>query len=173
MADPTRSDAPVSASCVEAQSDGNGHRRLIATDAIAAGGEIVRIDGTVRSAPSRFSIQIGSGTHLDEMGPVDATNHSCDPNAFVDFSQSDRLVLRALRDIGAGDEITIHYCATEYDMAEPFPCDCGAASCVGLVRGYRHLPAGTAAELELRLSPAIRALARTRPFTPETELPPD
>ncbi|MGD8495896.1 MAG: SET domain-containing methyltransferase [Gemmatimonadales bacterium] len=173
MADVTRSDVPVARSSVESRSNGDGHRRLIATHPIAAGGEIVQIRGTVRTSPSRFSIQVGPRRHLDEMGPVNATNHSCAPNAFVDFSHPERLVLRALRDIDAGDEITIHYCATEYDMAEPFECGCGAASCVGMVRGYRHLPAGAAAELELRLSPAIRALARTRPKIPEMELPLD
>lgn len=173
MADPTRSDAPVVASSVEVRSDEDGHRRLIATEAIGAGREIVPVEGTVRSTPSRFSIQIGPRRHMDEMGPVDATNHSCDPNAFVDFSHPERLVLRALRDVSSGEEITIHYCATEFAMAEPFACTCGADSCVGVVRGYLFLPAGAAEELELRLSPALRTLARTRPELPEMNLPPD
>lgn len=173
MAELARSEVPVDYPSVEVGLNEDGQRRLITRHPIEAGSEIVQVAGTVRRTPSRFSIQVGPRKHLDEMGPVNATNHSCDPSAFVDFSHPERLVLRALRDIGAGQEVTIHYCATEYEMAEPFACDCGAVSCVGLVRGYRHLPAGMAAELELRLSPAVRALERTRPGASEIGLPPD
>ena len=149
----------TSAHGVEVERDDDGHRRLVATEKVAASEEILAIQGVVRPTPTRFSVQIGPRRHLDEMGPVDATNHSCDPSAFVDFSDPARIVLRALRDLSAGDEISIHYCATEYDMAAPFECGCGSDSCVGFVRGYRYLPETDARALSPWISPAVRTLS--------------
>jgi hypothetical protein len=46
--------------------------------------------------------------------------------------------LVALRELAAGEELTFDYNATEWDLAEPFRCSCGA--CGGsIVRGFAHL----------------------------------
>lgn len=140
---------------VEVLTEPLGHRRLVASQPISAGEEILPLDGTVRPAPTRFSLQIGPDAHLDDMGPVDATNHSCEPSAFIDFAGAPDLVLRALRDLAPGDEVTIHYGATEYDMAAPFPCACGAPACVGMVRGYRHLDANQREAIRPLLRPTL------------------
>ena len=100
------------------------------------------------------------------MGLVDATNHACDPSAFVDFSDPKRPVLRALRELSPDDEVTIHYGATEYDMQSPFACDCGSDACVGLMRGYRHLAEETAKRIEPWLSPVLRDLASSSESAP-------
>ena len=44
-----------------------------------------------------------------------------------------------MRAIAVGDEVSFHYAATEYEMAEPFTCHCGASTCVGTLQGYRYL----------------------------------
>lgn len=113
------------------------------------------LTGTVRPTPSRLSIQIGPDEHLDDMGPIDATNHSCEPSAFIDFAEAPDVVLRALRELAPGDEISIHYGATEYAMASPFPCECGAHTCVGIVRGYRHLDASQREAIRPLLRPSL------------------
>lgn len=134
----------------------DGHRRLLTTETIAAGREILEIEGVRCSSPTRYSIQIGPDLHLDDMGPVNATNHCCDPSAFIDFSDPERIVLRALRDLSVGDEVSIHYCATEYDMASPFDCHCGAEDCLGRIRGYRWLSGEAARRIEPWLRPGLR-----------------
>lgn len=149
-----------SAEPVRIERDETGHRRLVTTRPFTTGEEILALDGVVRSTPTRYSIQVGPDRHLDDMGPVDATNHRCDPSAFIDFSDPGRIVLRALRDLSRGDEVTIHYCATEYDMASPFDCHCGADACLGRVRGYRYVADAVTRYLEGWLSPALRALGR-------------
>ena len=120
-------------------------RRLIALEPIRAGTEIFRIEGRVTGTPTRYSIQVGLGQHLD---PDDAPtamdrvrtrywmylNHHCAPSAWV----RDRMVV-ALRDIAPGDGVTFDYNTTEREMASPFDCHCLSASCVGLVRGAKHL----------------------------------
>lgn len=149
--------AHASTVSVEIEWDAEGRRRLVMIEPIESGGEILPLEGTVRRTPTRYSIQIGEDEHLDGMGLIDATNHHCDPSAFVDFSDRDRIVLRALRDLSVSDEVSIHYCATEYDMESPFDCDCGADACIGRVRGYRYLSAKAARALESLLRPVVRA----------------
>ena len=95
------------------------------------------------------------------MGPIDATNHSCEPSACIDFTNAPRVALQALRDLSPGDEVSIHYCATEYDMASPFTCACDADDCVGFIRGYRHLDVRLQEALRPLLSPALRAVPLT------------
>ena len=58
--------------------------------------------------------------------PENYGNHSCDPNIDKDHV--------ALRDIVAGEELTIDY--TQFsDKDWSMECNCGAESCKGLVRG--------------------------------------
>jgi hypothetical protein len=152
----------TSADPVRIDQDENGHRRLVATESIASGDEILSLDGVARATPTRYSIQIGPGEHLDAMGLADATNHDCDPSAFVDFSDPERIVMRARLDLSVGDEISIHYCATEYDMASPFDCYCGADACLSRIRGYRYVSDDVARDLEPWLSPALRNLRISR-----------
>ena len=152
----------TSADPVRVEQDENGHRRLVTTEPIASGDEIFSLDGVVRTSPTRHSIQVGPDEHLDDMGPVDATNHQCDPSAFIDFSDPRRIVLRALRSLSVGAEVSIHYCATEYDMSSPFDCYCGADACLGRIRGYRYVSDDVARDLEPWLSPALRTLRINR-----------
>ena len=46
----------------------------------------------------------------------------------------------ALKDLKAGDEITFFYPSTEYTMAQPFPCWCGAKECIRIVAGAYYVP---------------------------------
>jgi hypothetical protein len=147
---------------VRIEHDENGHRRLVTTESIASGDEILPLDGVVRTSPTRYSIQVGPEEHLDGMGPVDATNHQCDPSAFIDFSDPRRIVLRALRSLSVGDEVSIHYCATEYDMSSPFDCHCGADACLGRIQGYLYVSDDVACDVEPWLSPALRNLRISR-----------
>jgi len=61
-------------------------------------------------------------------------NHSCDPNtAFLGLN------LTAVRDIRAGEELTVDY-ATFYDgHMTPFDCSCGSPKCRGRIVGGRGL----------------------------------
>ncbi len=120
-------------------------RGLLATARIAAG-EIVAIKGghivdtaAMRALPERLrnsEIQIADGFHLvatqeSEYEPVMLfINHSCEPN--VGFSGN--VVLVALRDVSAGEELTTDYALFD-DSDEQMRCHCGAASCRGVITG--------------------------------------
>lgn len=147
-----------------------GHFHLAARVAIPAGTRILRLEGDLHPEPSRYSVQVDPHQHLEpprDLG-LEAVldhyrwrclNHSCRPNAFIRGRD-----LVALRRIPAFHEITFDYDATEYDMAEPFPCRCGAPRCRGLIRGYRHLDAAQRRRLRPILADHLR-----RPADPGVE----
>ncbi len=119
--------------------------RLVALRAIKPGELLFRVDGRKTNLPSKYSVQIDAGWHLDPgVGPgaheaMDAhfwrfMNHSCDPNVIL---RDLRVV--GLRAIHPGEDLTFDYHTTEYELAEPFGCRCGSARCLGVIRGFRYL----------------------------------
>ena len=60
--------------------------------------------------------------------PMRYTNHSCAPNARLCIRQG-RVEFYALRDIAAGEEITVHYGETHHEGR--LRCRCGAPACAG------------------------------------------
>ena len=76
-------------------------------------------------------INLGSGTRaIDAEVGGDATafiNHSCAPNAYMREVPGDRVMFFALRDIAAGEEITIDYRDPEHPPVGG--CRCGAPQC--------------------------------------------
>ena len=64
----------------------------------------------------------GNGTHY--------INHSCVPNAFMQIIR-DHILFFALRDIQAGEEITIDYEQTLH--SDDKRCICGAENCRGTI----------------------------------------
>ncbi len=121
------------------------HRRLVAVGDIARGTLVFRLEGRESPKPTRYSVQVGPGLHLDpdfgrdEFEMVQKyfwryLDHACEPTV--------RIIGRdviALRDIAEDEGVTFHYCTTEYDMATPFDCRCGSPHCMGRIRGARHL----------------------------------
>ena len=77
-------------------------------------------------------------------------NHSCDPNVFLRG-----LDVVALRDLRSGEEVTFDYHTTEYDLVEPFTCQCGARLCQGVIRGFRYLDAIARQRLGPYLAPYL------------------
>jgi hypothetical protein len=87
------------------------------------------------------AIQIDEDSYLDT-NPIeirDFLNHSCDPNCRVDVQN---MTLVAIRKIAGGEELTFHYCTTEFDLfakKESFDCVCGSSNCLGMIKGFNHL----------------------------------
>ncbi len=137
-------------------------RRLIAVCAIREGTLLFRIEGRETPVPTRYSLQVGRALHLDQEDARDPSdrvlrrywrymNHHCGPSTVI----RDREVI-ALRDIAAGEGVTFDYNTTEDELAEPFACHCGSASCVGEVRGARHLTPDQRQRLEPWLPDYLR-----------------
>jgi hypothetical protein len=89
------------------------------------------------STPSYLTIQIDNKKHIS-LSPeyLQYTNHSCSPNVFfntIDFN------LVAIKDIQAGEELCFFYPSTEFEMAQPFDCLCGAPNCLKKIEGAKYL----------------------------------
>jgi SET domain-containing protein len=120
-------------------------RGLVAVEPIGKD-ELVAIKGghivdtaTLRTLPDRLrnsEVQIADGFHLVALDDAEYEpvmlfiNHSCEPN--VGFGGN--ILLRAMRDISAGEELTTDYALFD-DSDERMPCNCGMASCRGTISG--------------------------------------
>jgi hypothetical protein len=72
-----------------------------------------------------FSMSVG------EPEPSDFINHSCNPNVGVNGN----IVLVAMRDIAAGEEVCFDYAMTDGSPYDEFECACGAPNCRGWITG--------------------------------------
>jgi hypothetical protein len=120
--------------------------RLVLTEHVCADTKLFTVHGEVTRTPTMYSVQIGQDLHVDMPGGnvteevLDRffwrfTNHSCEPNAVL---RGRDMVAKSC--IEPWQQITFDYDTTEYDMAQPFTCRCGARSCRGMIRGWRSLP---------------------------------
>jgi hypothetical protein len=115
--------------------------RLITRQPIAAGSVFFQIRGhKIVKTPSYQTVQIGVLQHAMALGTLASLNHSCHPNVVIDTKG---MVCVATRDIFAGEELSYFYPSTEWVMARPFLCVCGATNCIRIVAGARHLSVDT------------------------------
>ena len=120
--------------------DGHG---AFAGEPIPARRKIGEIRGeplTVKEARRRaknlrriMMVEVSARTAIDATQSTHAlrfTNHSCRPNAVLRIAQG-RVELYALRDLIAGEEITVDYGETHHEGR--LRCRCGAVGCVGRI----------------------------------------
>ena len=98
-------------------------------------GEVVGLREARRRAKGRAIVAIVELEHH----ALDATdsprgfrfiNHSCDPNTYT-RCLADRCEFYALRDIEAGEELTVDYEESHHEGK--LPCRCGSANCRGFI----------------------------------------
>jgi len=112
---------------------------VVVKEKIYEGDIVFMFEGKIISEPTRTSIQIDVSKHIDGQHEIDSDdkslswkfiNHSCEPNGYID---TDNHTYVALRDIKVGEELTFDFHTTEFDIANPFECDCksetGCSNC--------------------------------------------
>ena len=98
------------------------------------------------ATPTKYSVQVGPFKHI-EAQPSSSNqnhdsffwrymNHSCNANCY--FNTID-LSFRACRKIEIDEHLTFNYLTNEYDMQEPFTCNCGDTNCYKKIKGFKHL----------------------------------
>jgi uncharacterized protein len=98
--------------------------RVVDGKELASLGEAVRI----------HALQIDDDLFLAStppFDPADYVNHSCDPNCGIVGS----VLLVAMRDVAAGEELCFDYAMTDSDDYDMFDCCCGTERCRGVVTG--------------------------------------
>ena len=84
-----------------------------------------------------LTIQIGVKTHITfDPEFLQYINHSCDPNVFFDTATMKMICLKPLN---PGDEMVFFYPSTEWDMAQPFVCNCSNDNCLKYINGAAHI----------------------------------
>lgn len=92
---------------------------------------------SVQSTPTYLTVQINEDAHIELLPECLAcTNHSCDPNCFFDTTNMEFV---AIKEIAEGEEFTFFYPSAEWDMDQPFQCNCGSEQCIGIVEGAKYL----------------------------------
>ena len=88
-----------------------------------------------------YAIQISEEQYLDPRTghTIFLANHSCHPNAGM-VCDGSTFVLKAIRHIQPGDEVTWDYSTTMDDGTWTMKCLCGEPSCRKLVGDYKDLP---------------------------------
>lgn len=97
-----------------------------------AGEMIHRFTGEIGPELRQHTLQVAPGLHISGARFIGYLSHSCDPNCALDMA---RFELVALKDVRAGELLTIDYAATEDQLYRQFACHCGAASCRRWITG--------------------------------------
>lgn len=100
------------------------------------GGDILNRDQLAQCTDEQqmHAVQVEEGLYIvpyKEAEVGDFFNHSCDPNVGI----KGQIVLVAMRDIAANEELCFDYATTDSSDYDEFPCSCGAHNCRGTVRG--------------------------------------
>lgn len=161
---------------LQVESDGSTRgARLFANRTFKKGGLVYNFgDAPLSPIQTYQTIQVSASEHILVDETLAKLNHACGPNVLVNTHR--RLVV-ALRDIPPGEELTYFYPSTEWEMEEPFFCQCGSPRCLGWINGARHLSVGILENYYI--NPHIRALvhhALTRkisriPFRKPAQMP--
>lgn len=126
------------------RASGNG-RGVFAVRPIPAGA-VVLVFGGPRLGRDQITdfthtLEIDDGVFLGPSGGIDDyVNHACEPNGAV-FVEGDAVVLRAVRPIAVGEQVTMDYSLTMVTDPTAFDCGCGSPRCRGRVRPFPRLPA--------------------------------
>lgn len=103
--------------------------------------------GSLQSFATYLTVQTGADTHITLLPQfLQFINHSCAPNVFFNTTS---MQLICLQPIQPSDEFTFFYPSTEWEMAQPFICNCGYAECVQLINGASHLSVATLSKYTL------------------------
>jgi SET domain-containing protein len=106
-------------------------------------------DKAYEDSPITYLFGLGNGKIvIDGHSMAMFINHSCDPNCET-TEANDRIWIKSIRKIAAGEEITYDYCLYDGAVDEAI-CNCGAKTC----RGTMYSPT----EVRRRKSAAQKAL---------------
>ncbi|KAJ5914948.1 hypothetical protein N7504_003831 [Penicillium tannophilum] len=124
---------------------------------LPAGALFAKITTATPGKKAYTSVQTGPDTHIELNSDLVYCNHSCEPSVVFDMS---RMEVRVVDDrpLKAGDALTFFYPSTEWDMDQPFQCNCGASVCRGLITGAKVMPADVLGEYWL--NPHIEAMLK-------------
>lgn len=119
----------------------------ISQTSLPAGSLFAKITTATPGPKAYTSVQTGRDTHIELNSDLVFINHSCAPSLVFDMHAMEVRVVDN-RPLQKGDVLSFFYPSTEWEMAQPFECMCGAAGdgvCKRWIRGAKDM---SDAELE-------------------------
>jgi len=96
-------------------------------------------DDLYEHSPRTYLFGLVDGEHvIDGDGIAAFINHSCEPNCEADEIKG-RVIIRAIRNISAGEELAYDYNLYDGDPDDPAPCFCGNRKCRGSMYSEKEL----------------------------------
>src|SRR5437879_8572159 len=90
-------------------------------------------------SPRTYLFGLVDGEHvIDGDGIAAFINHSCDPNCEADEIKG-HVIIRAIRNIAAGEELAYDYNLYDGDLDDPAPCFCESKNCRGSMYSEQEL----------------------------------
>ncbi|CAI7658069.1 unnamed protein product [Penicillium viridicatum] len=107
---------------------------------LPAGSHFAKIDTATEAKHTTYtSVANGKNCRIELNSDLVYCNHSCRPSLIFDMSRFEVRVADD-RPLAIGDELTFFYPSTEWEMVQPFQCNCGAqGKCRGLISGAANL----------------------------------
>lgn len=102
---------------------------------IKRGEMVARITGNIVPTVNQHTLQVTPTTHMYDPHFTGYLLHSCSPNIYLDMTEFE---LWALRDIDAGQALTMDYAQTEDVLFKQFPCLCGTPNCRLWITGRKE-----------------------------------
>ncbi len=123
-------------------------RSLFAAAAFQPGDVITKFSADkIQKYATYLTVQTGTNRHITLLPDfLQYINHSCAPNSFFNTTSMELVCLQTIQ---PGDEFTFFYPSTEWEMAQPFVCNCGTAACIQLINGASHLSVETLSKYKL------------------------
>src|SRR2546423_14616236 len=123
---------------------------------MAAGSVLARIDmPPLTFANKAYStVQVSRTQHIELNCDFLFTNHSCEPSVEFHVQRVGEAVAIEVRvaarraadgsimGLKEGDELTFFYPSTEWEMAQPFACNCGTRTCRKWIAGAKTMGIG-------------------------------
>lgn len=131
--------------------------------ALPAGAIFSKITTAIPAPQKTYtSVQTGPGLNIELCSDLVYCNHSCSPSLEFDMSAFEVRVSRD-RPLSVGDELTFFYPSTEWDMVQPFKCNCGSRNCLGVIAGSKDID--PSALSQYWLNPHVKELLETKKMT--------
>ncbi|KAL5358779.1 hypothetical protein BJX96DRAFT_183334 [Aspergillus floccosus] len=126
---------------------------------LPAGAVLAKITTATPAKKAYTSVQTGRDSHIELNSDLVFCNHSCAPTLDFDMHKMEVRVVQN-RDLHVGDHLTFFYPSSEWEMDQPFQCNCGADSCKGVIDGAKSMKKEDLAEYWL--NPHIEELLKER-----------
>ena len=96
-------------------------------------------DAIYEHSPRTYLFGLIDGEHVIDGDSIAAfINHSCGPNCEADEVKG-RVIIRAIRNIAAGEELAYDYNLYDGELDDPAPCFCESKNCRGSMYSEKEL----------------------------------